>query len=91
MSDECWEIDDDEPEFWEDDYDDEDYGPPKQEPNCHTCYDTGIEERRGKFRECRGCRPSRLRAWAWNARFRLRLWVGGRRARRAARRGEPPF
>lgn len=58
---------------WDDLYDDDLIGPPKEEPNCGTCWDSGIEGgRRG--RKCRECRPSRLRVWWWDRRWRVRRW-----------------
>jgi hypothetical protein len=84
-----WEIDDGDPEPWEDDYDDdwyddEDYnGREQDEPNCHDCYDSGIDRR------CRTCRPTRFESWWWDVRFRLRWWLLDGRRRRGDRPDDP--
>lgn len=58
----------DEPEFWDDDYDDR----PEPEPNCFACHDSGFAWRGSRRRRCRACRPTRFELWRWSIRDRFR-------------------
>lgn len=62
-------------------------GPPKEEPNCFDCCDSGIEQRRGRNRACRQCCPSRMRVRWWT----LQGWFAARRWWRQFDSEDAPF
>jgi hypothetical protein len=77
------EDEDDEPWF-DDEIDDDDwlYGEPKEEPDCHDCWDRG----------CHRCQPGRVRLWL--SAVRAKWWMFRRRikSRRHGQEWEgPPF
>lgn len=84
-------------EEYEDDdsYDEEPYWE-KDEPDCHSCMDTGIDLVHSVMgdveKPCRWCRPSVARRLWWRLTDPARGWWIGRQMRRhAPTDNEPPF
>lgn len=86
----------DEPDYDDDWFDPtDDLRPPKEEPDCYSCNDSGFIAPDYRKR-CKDCRPTRFELWWWRRTWRIHERLDRARRRRWRKKhpgqvDEPPF